>query len=344
MIHLLIVAVLVVISTIAIGLFLTNAPILPVEASTQAQTIDWLFHIHFWLIAFFFSLIVVFVVYSVVVFRQRKGERGDGYYMEGNQRLEMLWTIIPIGIVLWLAVIGSGTLADVERRDPAAITVDVFAAQWSWRFQYQVTTPDGQATAVTSDVLVLPKNQQVVLRLHSQDVIHSFYMPEFRVKQDVLPGGEEFTRELRITPNLNGTFKVRCAEICGQGHYSMQAKVQVVDASEFKSWLDQQAGSCTLSDAECGQRWAQTFGCLGCHTTDGTPKIGPTWLGLFGSQVQLADGSMVTADENYLHSSIIDPNSQIVAGFQPGVMPQNFSTLLSEEQVNQIVAFIMSLP
>ncbi len=343
MIHLLIVGVLVVISTLVLGLFLNQPSILPVEASQQAVTVDSLFHIHFWFIAFFTSLIVVFVVYSVIVFRRRKGERGDGVYMEGNQRLEIFWTLIPIAIVLWLAVTGARSLADVERRDPKAITVDVFAAQWSWRFQYQVTTPDGTVTAVASDTLVLPKNQQVVLRLHSQDVIHSFYVPEFRVKQDVLPGGEEFTRELRITPDLDGVFKVRCAELCGQGHYSMQAQVRVVEASEFQAWLQQQVATCTLSDAECGQRWAQTFGCQGCHTTDGTPKVGPTWLGLFGSQVQLTDGSTVTADEGYLGKSIVAPNLQVVAGFQPNIMPQNFDTLLSEQQINQIIAFIESL-
>lgn len=343
MIHLLIVGVLVVVATLGLGLLLTQTGILPAQASQQAITIDWLFNIHFWFIAFFVALICVIIVYSLIVFRRRQGEKGDGVYMHGNQRLEIIWTIVPIGIVLWMAVIGGQTLSDVERRDPQAITVDVFAAQWSWRFQYEVTTPEGVQTAVASDVLVLPRNQQTVLRLHSQDVIHSFYVPEFRVKQDILPGGEEYVRELRITPNTNGTFTVQCAEICGQGHYSMLAQVQVVDGAEFTSWLNEQAADCNLSDAECGQRWAETFGCLGCHTTDGTAKIGPTWLGLAGHAVELTDGSTVTADHNYLLTAIVDPNAQIVAGFQPNVMPQNFDELLSEEQINQIVAFIESL-
>jgi cytochrome c oxidase subunit 2 len=334
---------LVLISTVGIGLFLTNAHILPVAASQQAGTVDWLFHVHFWFIAFFFSLIVVFLVYSLVVFRRKNGEKGDGVYLEGNQRLEIIWTIIPIAIVLWLAVIGADTLSDVERRDPNAITVDVYAAQWSWRFQYSVETAEGVKTAVASDTLVLPKDQQVVLRLHSQDVIHSFFVPEFRLKQDVLPGGEEFTRELRVTPNIIGTFKVRCAEICGTGHYSMQAQVQIVEAADFTQWLTEQSADCNLDDAECGLRWAQTYGCVGCHTTDGTPKIGPTWAGLFGSQVELADGSTVTADEAYLHESIVDPNAKIVAGFSPGVMPNTFDDLLSDEQINQIIAFIETL-
>jgi cytochrome c oxidase subunit 2 len=343
MIHLLIVAGLIVVSTIGIGLFLTNAPLLPLQASEQAITVDWLFNIHWWLIAFFVSLIVVFILYSVVVFRRRPGERGDGVYMHGNTRLEIVWTIVPIAIVLWLAVIGADTLADVERRAPDAITVDVFAAQWNWRFQYEVVTEGDVVAAVTSNVLVLPKNQQVLLRLHSDDVIHSFYVPEFRVKQDVLPGGEEFVRELRITPNLEGTFKVRCAEICGQLHYSMQAEVSVIDRSEFLTWLQEQAGACELSDPECGQRWATQYGCVACHSQDGSTIVGPTWLGLFGHEVELADGTTVIADEEYLFTSIVDPNAQIVAGFAPNIMPQTFDENLTDEQIQQIIAFIESL-
>jgi cytochrome c oxidase subunit 2 len=343
MIHIVIVAVLVIISTLALGLFLTNAPLTQVQASQQAQIVDGLMDIHWWFIAFFTSLIVVFIVYSVIVFRRRKGERGDGVYMTGNHQLEIIWTVIPVGIVLWFAVIGGQTLADVERRDPQAMTVNVYAAQWNWRFEYNLTTADGTVTAVTSDTLVLPKNRQVVLRLHSDDVIHSFFVPEFRLKQDVLPGGEDFVRELRITPNQNGTFKVRCAEICGRGHWSMQAQVQVVDGSEFDTWLAEQSAECSLGDEECGQRWADTYGCLACHSLDGTTVVGPTWQGLFGSQVDLADGATVNADEAYLRDSILEPNAQVVAGFQPGIMPQNFANILSEDQIDQIIAFISSL-
>jgi cytochrome c oxidase subunit 2 len=347
MIHLAIVSVLVIISTVLLGLFLTTADILPAQASVQAETVDWLFGIHWWFIAFFVSLITVFILYSVIVFRRRKGERGDGKYMTGNHNLEILWTVVPIAIVLWMAVIGASTLADVERRDPQAITVDVFASQWVWRFEYtvQVTGESGEQilTAVSSDTLFLPNNQQVVLRLHSEDVIHSFFVPEFRVKQDVLPGGEEFVRELRVTPKLLGTFKVRCAEICGRLHYDMQADVTVVNGSEFNAWLVEQAAGCNLTDAECGQRWAQTYGCLACHSINGDEGVGPTWLGLFGSEVLLADSSTVVADEIYLMDSILKPNFQVAAGFQPSIMPQDFADRLSEEQILQIIAFIMSL-
>jgi cytochrome c oxidase subunit 2 len=335
MLHFVIVAVLVALSTFGLGTYFASGALLPDAASQQSVIIDWLFGVHGWLVAFFFSLIVVFLLYSVIVFRRRPGEQGDGVYLTGNHQLEIIWTVIPLALVLWLAVIGARTLADVERRDPDAMVVEVFAAQWSWSFQYE----NG---AITTD-LVLPVDRQVLLRLHSNDVIHSFYVPEFRVKQDVLPGGPEFTRELRITPTKQGAFKIQCAEICGQLHYDMLADVLVVSEGEFLTWLDQAGGECEGSDELCGERWAQQAGCLSCHSLDGTVVLGPSWLGLAGSEEELADGSTVIVDADYLKRSILEPDAQIVAGFNPGIMPRDFGVRLTEVQIDQIVAFILSL-
>jgi cytochrome c oxidase subunit 2 len=336
MIHFLIVGVLVLGSTYALYTYvLTNDILLPVGASQQAVAIDELFQVHWFFISFFLSLIVVFILYSVIVFRRKKGEQGDGAYFEGNTPLEIAWTIIPLGIVLFLAYRGAQTLGDVELRKSDAIEISVVAQQWAWRFDY----PDG----FSSDKLVLPEGKQILLRLHSEDVIHSFWVPEFRVKQDVLPGGEDFVRELRITPNQQGTFKVRCAELCGSQHYAMRADVVVMDPAGYADWVLEQTGTCELSDAECGQKWATQYGCLACHSTDGTKIVGPTWLDLFGHQVLLNDGTTVMADENYLHNSIMDPNMQVVAEFSPDIMPGNFSERLTDEQIAQIIAFIQSL-
>lgn len=335
MIHIVIAAILVALSTYLLGTYLTTADILPVQASQQAATVDGLFHIHFWLIAFFFSLITVFILYAVIVFRRRKGEQGFGVYSTDNPRLEIMWTVVPIGIVLWLAVTGANYLANVERPDPQAMQVDVFAQQWSWRFQYD--------NGAVSPDLVLPVDRQVVLRLHSADVIHSFYVPEFRVKQDVLPGGEAFVRELRITPSQEGQYKVRCAELCGELHYAMLADVIVVGGDEFDQWLQQQGATCDQGDVECGQRWVTQYGCVACHSFDGTAGVGPTWQGIFGENVTLADGSTVTVDEAYIRESIMDPNAKIVDGFAPSIMPPNFSDLLTDGQIDQIIAFIESL-
>jgi cytochrome c oxidase subunit 2 len=337
MVHFLIVGVLVILSTWGIYTwFLNNETLLPDAASNQAIYIDEIFNLQWLLMAFFFSLIVVFVLYSVIVFRRKKGETGSGAYFEGNTTLEIVWTIIPLAVVLFLSFKGAEALGNVERRDPEALEVTVIASQWNWRFEY----PESN---VVSPELYLPVNRQVLLRMRSEDVIHSFWVPEFRVKQDILPGDDEYVRELRITPNETGTFTVRCAELCGQLHYSMVADVVVVAQSEFDNWLEFQAGECDLGPESCGERWATQQGCIACHSTDGTRIVGPTWLELFGSEVSLEDGSTVLADEEYLVKSIIDPNVQVRADFLADVMPKDFGEKLSDEQINDIIAFIQSL-
>ncbi|MBI3159974.1 MAG: cytochrome c oxidase subunit II [Chloroflexi bacterium] len=341
------VAALVVASTYFLGAkVLTNEFLLPMQASEQAVVIDELFGIHWWLIAFFFSLIVVFMLYSVfrsfIVHGLRPKREGFGEYMEGNARLEVVWTVVPLALVVWIAFLGADSLGKVERRYAGPVEINVIGTQWSWRFEY----PTEEGVSVVSDKLYLPVDKPVVLHLQSTDVIHSFWVPEFRVKQDVLPGGEAFTRDLRITATEIGAYKVRCAELCGESHWSMQADVQVVSEAEYEAWLVQAGEDCGDEAVACGQRWATQFGCVSCHqAADGpiVPTTGPTWLELFGSVVSLDDGSTVTADETYILNSILDPNSQIHAGFRPDVMPKNFGELLTEEQINQIIEFIKSL-
>ncbi|MBN2500599.1 MAG: cytochrome c oxidase subunit II [Anaerolineales bacterium] len=335
MIHFIIVGILVIVSTLLMGYGLINADLFPTQASQQAVAIDQLFHVHIWLISFFVSLIVVFILYSLVVFRRRRGDESDGKYFEGNAKLELYWTAIPLVIVIGLAVFGAGTLSDVERRDPGALEVNVIAQQWSWRFEY----PE---TGAVSNQLYLPVNRQVLLRMRSQDVIHSFWVPEFRVKQDVLPGDESFVRELRITPNEEGEFKVRCAELCGTEHYAMLADVIVVPPAEFETWVTAQAAECDEDDAVCGKRWVNQYGCLSCHSLDGSSGTGPTWQGLMTGTEMMDDGTPINVDAIYLHESIVDPNAKIVEGFQPNVMPGNFAEQLTEEQINQIVAFLLT--
>ena len=336
MIHYVIVSILVIISTLLIRTGLHRVNLLPAQASAEAKTVDWLFGVHIDLISFLFSLIVVFILYSLIVFRKKKGDESDGAFFEGNSTLEVIWTIVPLGIVLFLAFTGANSLADIERRDPDALKVDVIASQWSWRFEYP-------AYNIISNELYLPLNQQVLLRMQSTDVIHSFWVPEFRVKQDVLPGGKDFIRELRITPTQIGDFKVRCAELCGREHYAMVADVFVVSAEDFESWVEKAQAECDLGPVGCGERWAITYGCFSCHSVDGTTLVGPTWQGLFGSTVNLSDGTSVLADEDYLLESIIDPNAKIHEGFNAGVMPQTFGNTIPESDLNDIIEFIKNL-
>jgi cytochrome c oxidase subunit II len=330
--HFVIVTILVVLGTLLVHNGLFSLGLLPAQASLQAVSIDKLFNIHLWLISFVFSLIVGILTYSLVVFRRREGETGDGAYFTGNTRLEVIWTVIPLIVVIILANIGAISLAEVQRIDPSAMVIKVIGGQWFWKFQY----PD---YGFSSDKLYLPVNQQIDLQMTSQDVIHSFWVPEFRVKQDLVPGR---TTELRITPTMIGQYKVRCSELCGTSHAYMEGAVNVVSQEDFDKWVKEQESAAPVDPVLRGQQLAQQYGCANCHSIDGSKKIGPTWKGVADSKVLLSDGSSVIADNTYLTTSIVNPNFQIVSGFNPNIMP-SFANTLDQTEVEALVAYIQSL-
>ncbi len=333
--HFVIVGVLIVIVTALVYLFLSNIGLLPIAASAQAQPIDDLFNLHFFMIALLFSLITVFLGYSLVVFRRKPGDNRDGAHIRGNNPLEVIWTIIPLGIVIYFSYLGSVSLAETRRVDPQALNISVVGGQWFWRFEY----PD---YGITSSEMYMPVNKQALLKMTSVDVIHSFWVPEFRVKQDLLPG-ENLVRELRITPTMTGEFKVRCAEMCGTQHAYMESPVIVVSQEEFDAWVQSELAAIGTDPVARGERWARNNGCLSCHSVDGSINVGPTWLGLYGLTHELTDGSVVTVDDEYLWVSIVDPNAQIPAGYPPGVMPQNYQDTIPEQQIREIIEYIKSL-
>lgn len=330
--HFIIVAILVILCTVLVYTGLNSIGLLPVQASAQAVSIDNLFQVHIGLISFLFALIVVILVYSLMVFRRKKGETGDGAHIEGNTTLEIAWTLIPLLIVIFLAYLGAYSLGEVRRIDLTALQVKVTAGQWYWQFQY----PE---FGVTSTELYLPINRQVDLQMVSNDVIHSFWVPEFRVKQDIVPGQ---VTELRITPTLLGNYRVLCAELCGASHAYMEGMVMVVDQTSFENWIAEQQATVEVDPALRGQQLVQQYGCTTCHSLDGSTKIGPTWLGLYGSTVTLDDGSTILADQAYLSSSIVEPNLYIHQGYPSNVMP-SFGDIFDQTQVESIVAFIESI-
>ena len=322
--HLAIVAVLVLIGSVITYFALTVIYQLPIAASSQAGPIDTMFNVHFVLISFFFSLIVVFILYSVVVFRRQPDDEEDAVHFHGHTGLEIAWTIIPLIIVIVLGVWAAFVLADITAAAPDELPIRVVGRQWSWAFSY----PDYEDAGVTQQ-LVLPVDRPVRLEMESEDVLHSFWVPEFRVKQDLLPGSAVV---LRITPTELGEYKVRCAEICGFDHANMLADVLVVTESEFEQWLsDQSVSLASMSPIERGEKWATDFGCVACHSTDGTGTAGPTWQAVFGSEEALEGGGLVTVDEAYLHNSITDPAAEIVAGYQP-IMPADFESRFSAKE------------
>lgn len=330
--HFIIVGVLVVAAAFGVYFGLDSLGLMPAQASVQAISIDWLWNLQVIAMSFLFALIMVPMLYSFVVFRRKKGDTTDAEHIEGNMTLEIAWTVLPLIAVVAFAYLGSYSLGDIRRVDPDAMVIKVTARQWSWSFEY----PD---YGVTSKELYLPVDKQVVLKMESSDVIHSFWVPEFRVKQDVVPGR---VTEYRITPNLPGAYKVVCAEICGTSHYNMAASVEVVSQQRFDDWIaGKQAEAAAAQTPEGkGQLLVAANGCAACHSLDGSTLPGPTWKGLFGSDVKLADGSTITADEAFLLESIKDPAAKIVEGFQP-IMPVYGN--LSDEDIANLIAYIKTL-
>lgn len=332
--HFVVVGILVVVVTVLTYLGLDSAGLMPVPASAQAGPIDWLWDLQVRIIAFLFALIVVPMIYSLLFFRRRKGDTTDAVHIEGNTNLEIAWTVVPLIIVLGLAYIGAENLAETRRADPNAMEVRVTGFQWGWRFEY----PD---FGITSNELYLPVNRQVVLKMTSTDVLHSFWVPEFRVKQDLVPGR---ITELRITPTLIGdTYKVRCAEMCGTSHAYMESPVIVVETVNFDAWVAEQqvlAEAAGQTPEGRGQALVAANGCVACHSLDGAAGIGPTWFQLAGSEVQLSGGGSVIADDAFLAESILQPQAKIVAGFEAQQMP---AYTFTDEQVADIIAYIKTL-
>jgi len=333
--HFIAVAVLVVLVTAVISVAIGGIEnVLPMRASEQGVFVDRLLGIELQLIVFLFSLIMVVLLYSVVVFRRRPDDEGDGAYFHGHTKLEVLWTVIPLGVVLVLATVSAQYLGKMESADPDEMVVNVVGFQWDWRFEY----PE---YGITATELNLPLDQQVRFEMKSEDVIHSFWVPEFRIKQDLVPG---MTTTLRIRPTEPGQYWVRCAELCGTRHSYMNRVVNVREAADFAAWVSaEQAAVGGLAPEELGAKVAQENGCLSCHSVDGSQLVGPSWLGTYGSARPLADGTVVAADDAYLRQAILEPNARIVEGYPANVMPQDFGERLDEEEINALIAYIRSL-
>ena len=331
--HFLVVGILVIVMAVLTYFGLDAAGLMPVEASAQAVSIDWLWNLEIIAISFLFSLIVVPMVYSLIVFRRKKGETGDGEHIEGNSTLEIAWTVIPLFIVLAFAYLGAYSLGVTRRVDPNALVINVRAQQFTWTFEY----PE---YGIVSKELHLPVDKQVLLKMESADVIHSFWVPEFRIKQDVVPGR---VTDYRITPTLIGDYKVRCSELCGASHAYMESPVIVNSQVTYNAWIsDQAAIAAEAAKTPEGQGKLLTVrnGCIGCHSLDGTRMTGPTWFGLYGANVELTDGTIVVADDAFIAESILNPKAKEVAGFSSSVMPPY---ALTEEEISNIIAYFKTL-
>ncbi len=303
---------------------------LPEQASTAAKNVDWIFMFIYWLSTFFFVLIVGLTILFVIRYRARPGHK-EQPSPSHSTLLEVTWSVIPSILLFFIFYYGYKGFMDLVVPPSNSYEIGVTAQRWSWNFTY----PDGYV----SENLHVPVDRPIRLVMTSEDVIHSFFVPAFRVKRDIVPGRYNVTWFEATKP---GSYQIFCAEYCGTGHSDMLAQVIVHDTGEFDRWLEESSGFLDkLAPAEAGELLYKQRGCKQCHTLDGTIKIGPSFKDSYGIDHVLTDGSTVLAEENYYRQSMLDPQSQIVAGFDP-VMP-TYKGRLKDKEVTAIIAFIKSL-
>ncbi len=301
--------------------------IFPVEASNLAPKVD-----HIYIALLLLCGAVAFLVCVAILFfcfRYRRGSKVDRTPMKISQRkFELTWTIVPffvfLGIFFWAAEVFFG----MSRPPANATEIYVVGKQWMWKIQH----PDGRREI---NELHIPVGQPVKLIMASEDVIHDFFIPAFRTKQDVVPG--RYTTEW-FTPTRAGQYHLFCSQYCGTDHAKMVGTVYVMEPAEHARWLAQQPASDSL--VAIGERSFHTRGCSGCHAPNAAIRA-PLLDGIYGRKIPLSDSTLVTADDQYLRDSILLPNKQIAAGYE-AIMP-TFQGQISEEELNAIIAYLKSL-
>ena len=305
---------------------------LPEQASTVAREVDSAFYFVYWISAFFFVLITGLIVWFAVRYRYRPGirEKADPA-PHHNLTLEVAWTVPPTLLVVAFFWVGFRGFMDLVTPPDNSYDVQVTGQKWNWLFTY----PGGY---VDPDLHV-PVYVPIRLTLSSQDVIHSFFVPAFRVKRDVVPGRYA---KAWFQAQKAGEYQLFCAEYCGTSHSKMLSKVVVHEPGQFEHWLADASNFLDkMSPEDAGKKLYEQRGCPQCHSVDGKPGTGPTFLGLFGSTQAITAGGAVVADENYIRASILQPAAQVVAGFEP-VMP-SFQGRLSDREIDAIIAYLKTL-
>jgi len=304
-----------------------NFPLIPDNASTIAGDVD---SIYYFLVAvsLFFSLVIVIgLIYSAVRYRKgskatREGAKDD--YLP----VELLWSVVPFVLAIAIFTWAAKVFFDIRIPPKDAMEVYVVGKQWMWKVQHPLGNRE-------INELHVPVGKPVKLIMTSQDVIHSFYVPAFRIKQDVLPG-KYSTQWFEATKT--GEYHLFCAEYCGTSHSGMKGRVVVLEQDEYEEWLSGKAAGVAMLSS--GEQLFQQFGCQTCHRQVSGQR-GPSLEGLFGREVKLQSGDVIVADQEYIRESILSPNAKLVAGYQR-LMP-TYKTQLGPDQVNQLVEYVKGL-
>jgi cytochrome c oxidase subunit 2 len=320
-------------------------------ASTSAEQHDAVFYAVLYVTAFFFLLVLGLMLAFVVLYRRRKGQPPAEHPPTENLPLELAWTAVPVGVVAVFFVLGFRAFMDFETPPSNADVIDVEARQWAYSFTY----PNG----AVSDRLYLVVNRPVILQLRSADVLHSLYIPAFRIQRNAVPGR---TVEMWCEPTEIGTYHVFCTQYCGDGHSLMTTEAVVLDEAGYSAKLAELANIFVdpatkkpLPYAQVGEKLYRTSGCAQCHSVDGSPGSGPTWLGLYKSNVAFSAGppgyTLSAVDDDatwdaYLRESVLDPGAKVVQGYQ-NVMPpgaaQFSGSPYKDKKLAALVEYVKSL-
>ena len=330
---------------------------MPPQGTEMATQYDTLYAFLLWASLISFIILVGGLIVFVLKYK-RKSIEDKTAYITHNLFLEFLWSFIPFVIFMVVGIWGAVLFYQMTQDNENAIEIHVVAKKWNWEFMYKngkkvTDSADDEGNRVFSTAIV-PVNTPVKLIMTSREasketkaVIHSFFIPAFRLKQDVLPG--TYTK-LNFVADKIGEFQVFCTEFCGDAHSKMLAKIKVVSQEEYDQWLVEETEflqkMASMSPAELGKLVHQQNQCIGCHSVNGTKVVGPSFKGLIGASREFAAGDSGVADENYIRSSILNPSEKIVKGYgsagSQSTMP-TYKGVLSDEQISQVIEFIKTL-
>ncbi|MFK5955168.1 MAG: cytochrome c oxidase subunit II [Planctomycetota bacterium] len=314
----------------------------PSQAARGASMVDELYYFIFYVSLFAFIAIVLATVIFAVKYRRGKVGLNPEDSPHHSTSIEIVWSVIPSLFMVAMFWYGFQDYVQVRRVPANAYEIQAKAKKWDWKFVYPERVESFGGNIDMHDGgegLVVPLGRTVSMRLESADVLHSLFIPNFRVKMDVVPGRYTY---LWFEATELGEFPIYCAEYCGTRHSRMLAKVVVKTEEDFAAWLEsQKVDLATLPPSEAGKILFDR-NCQACHTTNGSAKVGPALNGKYGTVESLADGTSVTVDDNYIRESLLDPNAKIVSGFE-GVSMNSFAGQLTDDEISFLIAYIKSL-
>ncbi|HEX3056453.1 MAG TPA: cytochrome c oxidase subunit II [Gaiellaceae bacterium] len=307
-------------------------PWMPISASKEAGRIDFVFWFVVTICIVIFAVVAAAILYSVVRFRAAPDDDSDGPPIHGHTGLEIAWTLIPTVLVTAIGIVSAIVLSRDDAIAKNALHIQVIAQQFTWTFKY----PD--AHGLTSATLVLPNGREAVLDFQSKDVIHAFFVPEFRENMDVVPG---LTTTINVTPTRVGTYPVICNELCGLGHATMRSTAQVMTPTAFDKWLKGQSKAvASPNPATAGAAVFKNNGCAACHTlaaASATGKVGPD-LDKLPAEAQQAKQPLAS----FVRTSITDPNAYVAPGYPKNVMPATFGKAIPKQQLDALVSYLIN--